>query len=241
MKIKILAFTLLFLVLFSVTALAATPEENNISLSFDKDYLVITQDNISENKELIENLGYTTKSFKALFTESSLVAFILHSESKSQIQLRAYSTQFSKQIEDIGLLSEDNLISVAEQLVPDYTEIISINDTYYICTETSVKDDTGEYLTEQYVTLKNGKLYMASIYCSKGNGGTSSEILSSFTIETEKKTSGVTFVLSVILVIVFILAFVALAVYVIVLIIIQVRQREDNDVREFVRIKRRRF
>ena len=76
MKIKILAFTLLFLVLFSVTALAATPEENNISLSFDKDYLVITQDNISENKELIENgiryvyqMDYNKNENKIIYTK----------------------------------------------------------------------------------------------------------------------------------------------------------------------------
>ena len=241
MKFKILAFIISLLLLFSVTAVAATPAQCNIELSFSEEYLVITQENISEYSELIDKLGYTQKSFKALFTDSSLVAFILHSQSKSQIQIRAYSTKFSQQTEDIGLLSQENRTAVAKQLVPEYSKIISVNDAYFICSKTNVKDDTGEYSSSQYVTLKNGMLYTATVYNRDAQSVIEDEILNSFSIKTQKQSSGVTYVVSVILVLIFILVFLALAVYIIILLIVQLRRREDNDVREFVRIKRRRF
>ena len=241
MKVKFFSLFLIFLLLFSVTCFAASAKEVNMELNFSEDYIVITQGNASDYSEILEKMGYTTKSFKALFTEGSLVAFALHSDSKTQIQIRAVSTDFSSQISDFGLLSSQNKAIVAKQLVPEYSSITVSNDTHYIYSRADIDDESGKYASQQYSTIKNGVLYTVGIYSNNASASVAQDIIDSIIIKYERQKSGFTFVLSIILVLIFILAFVALSIYIIVSIIIQARNREDNDVREFVRIKRRKF
>ena len=86
-----------------------------MELSFDDRYVVITQNNISEYTEIIEKMGYSKKSFQSLFVDGSLVAFILHSESKSQIQIKVIETQFSQQTKSLSYIKEEKIAQVAEK------------------------------------------------------------------------------------------------------------------------------
>ena len=239
---KAVALFLALMCLFSVTAFAATPEKVDVSLGLGEEYFVITEDSVSKNEEIIENLGYTKSSFKALFTKGSLVAFVLHAQTKTQIQIRAEETQFSKKLEDLSLLSGDNLWSVAKEISSAAQSIVTVGDTAFVHSVSQISDDAGNYSVSQYITVKNGRLYTFNFYSASANENFENQVLSAARIKTVKKKAKLTETLMLILMSVLILGFVAAMGFLIFSIVSQLRKsREDNDVREFVRIKRRKF
>ena len=241
MKLKIICLVLILLSAFSVTCLAATPAEHNIELSFDDEYVIITQNNVSEYTEIIEKMGYSQKSFQKLFENGSLVAFVLHSESKSQIHIKVTETQFSKQTESLSYFKEENVKQVAEKISPDYTRLLLLGDKYFICTDENVDDESGKYSTSQFSTVENGKLYTVVIFNNNPTYDFNVNVLKKIDIKTQVRRSGVNDTLYDIFFSILILVLLGLIVYLIVSTVSAFREKEDNDVREFVRIKRRRF
>ena len=242
MKTKAFALFLALMCLFSITAFAATPADVDISLNLDEEFFIITEDLVSKNEEIVENLGYTKSSFKALFTKGTLVAFILHSGTKSQIQIRAEETQFSKKLEDLSLLSEENLLSVAKELSSGAKGVVNIKDTAFVHSVSQITDDAGSYSVSQYITIKNGRLYTFNFYSNSPSESFEQQVLAAAQIKTIKKKATVTETVMLVLMSVLILGFATAMGFLIFSIISQIRKkREDNDVREFVRIKRRKF
>ena len=242
MKLKAFALFLLFAVIFSVTAFADTPKDVNMSLNFDDGYFVITEDTVSKNQEIIENLGYTKSSFKELFTKGSLVAFVLHSGTKTQIQIRVDKTSFTEKLEDLSLLNSENLTTVAKEISPSCKKTVDISGTVFLQSVSETNDETGKYSVSQYVTVKNGSLYTFSFYSTAPNESFENETLILSPIKTLKKKAGLAETVLLVIMSVVIVAFVAAAGFLAVSIFSQIKRgREDNDVREFVKIKRRRF
>lgn len=241
LKLKIICLVLVLLSVFSVTCLAATPSEHNMELSFDDGYVVITQANISEYTEIIEKMGYSKKSFQSLFVDGSLVAFILHSESKSQIQIKVIKTQFSQETKSLSYIKEEKIAQVAEKISPDYSRLLLLGDTYFICTDKNINDESGKYSASQFSTVENGKLYTITIFNNNPTYEFNVSVLKKINIKAQVKRSGVNDTLYDIFFLVSIIAVLGLIIYLIISTISSFREKEDNDVREFVRIKRRRF
>lgn len=242
MKLKAFALFMLLAFCFSVTAFAATPKDVNMTLNLGDEYFVITEDSVSGNQEIIENLGYTKSSFKELFTKGSLVAFVLHSGTKTQIQIRVYNTPFTEKLEDLSLLNSENLTAVAKEISPAYQKAVNVGDTVFLQSISKTEDETGKYSVSQYVTVKNGSLYTVSFYSNAPSETFENQTLSLIPIKTVKKKVGLTETVLLIIMSVVIIAFLFAAGFLVFSIASQLkRNREDNDVREFVKIKRRRF
>ncbi len=242
MKTKVFALFLALMCLFSITAFAATPTDVDISLNLGEEFFIITEDSVSKNEEIVENLGYTKSSFKALFTKGTLVAFILHADTKSQIQIRAEETQFSKKMEDLSLLEGENLWAVATELSSKAQSIVNVGDTAFVYSVSQITDDAGSYSVSQYITIKNGRLYTFNFYSNSADADFEQQVLTAAQIKTIKKKATLTETVVLILMSVLILGFVVAMGFLIFSIVSQIRRnREDNDVREFVRIKRRKF
>ena len=56
MKTKAFALFLALMCLFSITAFAATPADVDISLNLGEEFFIITEDLVSKNEEIVENL-----------------------------------------------------------------------------------------------------------------------------------------------------------------------------------------
>ena len=241
MKLKAFALFLILICLFGLTAFAETPKDVNISLNVGKEYFKITEETVSQNVDIIENLGYTKSSFKELFTKGSLVAFLLHSETKTQIQIRVDNTPFSEKLENLSLLEGDNLKNVANEISASAKGVVTVGDTVFVQSVTNTDDETGKYSVSQYVTVKNGSLYTFSFYSAAPNESFEIATLSQMPIKTLKKKASLSETVSLVLMILFVLGFIVLGGFLIISIISQFKRNEDNDVREFVKIKRRRF
>ena len=241
MKLKVFALFAALMCFFSVTAFAATLKDVDISLSLGEEYFVITENSVKENAEIIENLGYSKSSFKELFTKGSLVAFILHADTKTQIQIRVNETEFAKELSDLYLLEGDNLWSVAQKLSASAEKTVTLGDTVFVKSVNQIKDEAGQYNVSQYITVKNGRLYTFSFYSPAPNADFERQTLSLTPIKTDKPKASLSEILLLILMTILIIGFIVLAGFLIFPLLAQVKPKEDNDVREFVRIKRRKF
>ena len=119
--------------------------------------------------------------------------------------------------------------------------MLLLGDKYFICTDENVDDESGKYSTSQFSTVENGKLYTVVIFNNNPTYDFNVNVLKKIDIKTQVRRSGVNDTLYDIFFSILILVLLGLIVYLIVSTVSAFREKEDNDVREFVRIKRRRF
>ena len=139
-------------------------------------------------------------------------------------------------------MSEENLLSVAKELSSGAKGVVNIMDTAFVHSVSQITDDAGSYSVSQYITIKNGRLYTFNFYSNSPSESFEQQVLAAAQIKTIKKKATVTETVMLVLMSVLILGFATAMGFLIFSIISQIRKkREDNDVREFVRIKRRKF
>lgn len=233
-----LAFLLLSIIfVFSSTAAASAETytvADGISVTLPKGYTLLTEDNLKEQEDSIAALGHSVTSLRSYMEENHIVFIAVDTQNQNQVQLGAFQTDFSKDIGDLSGLKADELKTIGSHLINGSFEIISINDWVYF--KTTVDGLVG-YATVQYVTLKNGTLYTLNYYGSDST--VANEIASGLMLpqtKTGRDTKSV--IISVVLWIVLVAALAAIVLLLISLFSDLRKKQEDNDVREYIRIKR---
>lgn len=137
-------------------------KEENLTLSVSEDYILLNGDNAAKNSDTIEKLGYTLSSFKTYLSQNGIVAFGFDAKNKTQLILKSFETDFSKDIVELSLLNEEALLQVTKKLVtiPEASwRIVKINDMQTIEVRFSGEDQNGEFYSVLYITIRNGKIY----------------------------------------------------------------------------------
>jgi len=229
---------LLSLFTLTVQAEAYTFKDENLQIDFPDGYTVLTPNNLSKNSDIVEDIGHSVTSLKTKMNNDGIILMAVAEENQQQIQLKSATTTFTSQIVSLSSLSSSQLDTVAKQIVGNDYEVVYKNGTVFLKISTS----TREYNSSQYITVENGKLYTLVYYGA--DQSRLDTVLNSMIITKNSKFSlhdGTT-----IFQIVLISAFVVTVLVAIVLIIISFikdfkKRNDNNDVRDYIKIKRRKF
>ena len=251
MRLRSLVLALLLFAVICLPAAATTLSGNGLELELPDEYLIITPDNVSDNSSAAKTLGFTDKTLKTHMEDNGMIFLALLGNNTKQIQLRelvADPDSFAAKIEDLSLLNNENIRESAAVLMEQIS--LSAESDWEVVANTSglkaikITVPGEETVSIQYVTVRNGKIYSLVGYDAPGS---EMEFLADVfeTMVIEKKRSGFSVTgASQIITTVIVVLLVAVAVVVIIRLIasfvIDFRNR-DNDVREFVKIKRRKF
>lgn len=238
---RIFSLVLIITVLACVGSISVNAQtyslSGNIEIALPDNFTILTSDNLKTNEEVIKDLGHSISSIHKYMDEKHILFIALDEENENQVQLGAFQTEFSKDVQDLGGLNAEELQRVGNQMLGGNFEIISINGWIYFKTKL---DGLAGYGTIQYITFKNGMLYTLSYY---GSDGELANTIAAGLKLPEKKTklSTKTILISVLLWVALVAALVTMVLLSLSLISELRKSREDNDVREYIRIKRRRL
>lgn len=211
---------------------------DNLQINIPDEYTVLTPGNLNKNKDLVEAIGHSVTSLKNNMQNDGVILMAVASENKHQIQLKSATTTFTSQIVSLSSLSGDQLNTVASQLVGKDYSIVYKNNIVFL----KISSKTSEYNSAQYVTVENGKLYTLVYYGDEP--WRLDTVLNALTIT---KASGFslfdsTTVLQIVLISVVIVAVIVAIVLILISFIKDFKNRNDeNDVRDYIKIKRRKF
>ncbi|MBQ8550540.1 MAG: hypothetical protein IKL44_04550 [Clostridia bacterium] len=154
--------------LFSVNVGALSLDEYNLKITLPEDYSVLTEEGISQETDLIEQLGHSVTSMRQYFKDNSLILFALSPDSTRQVQITCRETEFSKRLTDLALLDDDEVLNLVNHFVKvktaaDLTLVIQNDMKMYEVVSTD-KDSGGSFTTVQYITVRGGKLYTVSFF-----------------------------------------------------------------------------
>lgn len=170
-KCLLSAFLIVTVFLFSALSVSAASDvklsEHNLSLTLPDNYVLLDSETAEDNEELIEDLGYTLSSFKNYLkptnnTSPETLFLGVTSDTKSQISVKCWTTEFSKKINDFSHLNDSSLFKTAKELITTTGtsfKIVSANGMKLVEARTNAKDSGGDYCAVQYITVRNGKFY----------------------------------------------------------------------------------
>ena len=186
-----LTAVIISLVLCFAFTLPALAEENEVevkehSLTFEMPagFTALDSSNAAKNEEAVENFGYTGYSFNSYLGQNNILLFASNTDG-TQICRKCWETDFSKEIADLGVLSEDTLASVASQIITlkgATYKISKVNGMRVFEVRKTDTDSGGNFFSVQYVTIRNGKIYSLNFAFS----GNESEANRDFAWETVK-------------------------------------------------------
>ena len=142
-------------------------DSHNLTLTLPNDYVLLNSETAEDNKDLIEALGYSLSSFKNYLkptnksTPETLFLGVT-SDTKSQISVKSWDTEFSKKIGDFSYLNDSSLFKTAKELITAKGasfKIVTANGMKLVEVRTNTKDSGGEYCAVQYITIRNGSFY----------------------------------------------------------------------------------
>ncbi len=170
MKFKFILLTLLLMVIMALPVSAAG---KGYSIEFPEDYAVSYGNTKSDPVAKI--IGMDSEKYSNYFKSNGLLFIAVKEDNSVQIRFSKYSNEFSQKLGNMGNLSDKEITQIANKLAEDkyYTKEISGEQTF-ICIKENLKDSGGEYVSTQYITVKNGNVYQLSCY-NNGNE-TKSEI-----------------------------------------------------------------
>lgn len=241
---------------FSVSAAPVQIKEQKITVDIPEGYVILTPDTLKKQTDFIEHLGHSTESFKTYMKNAGMLLYAATEDNTRQIQVKSWQTDFSKEIGDLSSLDSEALEQAAAALITERPGEILLskqqirlgNSTYFEMTA-RVAGKQSDFCYVQYVTIQNGSLY-ALVYYNIGSELTAAQmseargLLSGFSVEkrSEGALSGSNVLLQIVIISAVILAASVLAVLMLLSFIKDLRSRKsDNDVSEYIRIKRRKF
>ncbi len=239
LRCVILIFLIGLLAVTPAWAASFTSPQAGIDFSVPAAYTCITPDTVKQNQETVELLGHSTDSLKSFMAQNDVLLLAVMPQNAAQLQLRVSQTEFSKDIISLDGLGEAELHKIGEKLAENYT-LQTVNGITYFCT---VQSGTG-YGTVQYITVKNGAVYRLLYYgTSLAEAKAAIEQLQiKDTHGKDLPGKGMTIFLSIAIVAVILLALVAIFLLGFSFYKdLKERYGEKNDVREYIRIKRRKF
>ncbi len=242
-----------FISLFTFCASAQKIEKFNIDFSLPKEFIVLTDANISANIEAIKSLGFTQDSFKNYINANNIVLFASLTDKSCQITVNANKTDFTEKTETLEYLEDEYILHLLPKLVGENAgsaEIKVINGSKFIRVEKIGLDNAGQFSSLQYITVKNQQLYTVTFSFSQSilssvNIEYAESLMKNFTVSSQKSeitiknVQNFTVYIVLILIIIFLCAVCIYCIYTIVSDII--KNRNTSDVAPYVRIKRRRF
>lgn len=250
-RISALLSVLLMLIgLFSLSAAAYSDKEFNFTVDAPEQYTVINADNVSSNQDFLQKINYTASGFKDYLAKNNIVYYAINKADGSEIVLKCVSSEFSKNIEDINLLSNEAIARVADTILSDksYT-VCEKNSSKFFKVTIDSEDRGGGFFGSQYITVKNGYMYSLSFtfqnsIASTVSSKTENGVLESFYIDENSGFSWEKFgdIIIAVIITLCIVLFVIVAGYVIYTFINDIRTKNSsNDVAPYVKIKRRKF
>ncbi len=159
MKYKILAVLTVLILIFSFPVSAA---QNEYTVDFDKSFTVgYTSGDLSAIAQITD---MDESALKDYCTENNIELVAVNGDNTVQMRLYVYSTELSKAAKDLSALSDSATEKLVETLGESgyTTEKVGYNN--FIKTEQLLSDSGGTYLSSQYITVKNGKIFQFSIY-----------------------------------------------------------------------------
>ncbi|MCQ2478045.1 MAG: hypothetical protein MJ091_02345 [Clostridia bacterium] len=190
-KATLFIFALIFMLLIPFTVSA---KEKEYEISFPAGFTVAySPDGM---KDAAKILGIDYKDAKDFFEKENLMFFALD-KSGVQARLCSYESEFSKTAVDISSLKDTQILSIADKLTDAKNcETVKKNGVKYIVITETLKDSGGNYVSTQYITVKNSKIYQLSFY-SQGESKSllAEDIFDTFVIlSTERKNSNFIFI-----------------------------------------------
>lgn len=165
-SLVIFTVSLIILILGTFTALGEEKtlelEEHKLSLTVSENYLLLNTENANKNKDIVQAFGYTVSSFKTYLEQNSIITFGLDKESKTQLILKCWETDFSADIIELSSLNDDSLSQVVKKLVTvggSSWRTATVNGMKMIEVRFAGTDNSGDYYSVQYITIRNGKIY----------------------------------------------------------------------------------
>lgn len=251
MRIRSLVLAIAFCFALCLPVAAATVAGDGLSVSVPDDYLIITQDNVKDNAEAAKVLGFTDKTLKTHMKDNGILFLGLIGNNTRQIQFRELqgaSDSYATKIDDLSLLSNESIRNSADLIMQGLS--IPVGSRFEIVANTSglkaikITIPDEETVSVQYVTVRNGIIYSLVGYDSPAaDMSYLADMFESLNIKRKSNgftVSGATQIITTIIVVLLIAVAVVVIVRLIISFVIDYRNR-DNDVREFVRIKRRKF
>lgn len=168
-----LVLVTLLLSAFSISAFAQSVNLDDHELNFKvpNGYVLLDKETAEENEDIIESLGYTVDSFKKQLDtdkedELQTFFFCIEPESGTQISLKSWQTEFSKETIDFSQLSDEALTKAAKELVTvkgAAYKNVSVNGLNLIEIAFSGEDSGGKFSSVQYLTVRNKRFYSLNI------------------------------------------------------------------------------
>ena len=250
-RIKAIALALCLVLALCVPAAAAKVAGDGVSIEISDEFLVITPQNVAKNAAAAKVLGFTEKTLKTHMTENGMLLLALTGNNTRQIQLReqvAPSDSYAAKIGDLSLLDNENIRESAKALLEQMSlpgqadvQVVSNSNGLKAIRLSAVSDNV---LSVQYITVRNGRIYSLVGYdAADADTDYLADIFETLNIEKKGgkfSLAGATGVVTTIIVSLLILVAVIVIIRLIISFVVDFRNR-DNDVREFVRIKRRKF
>ena len=251
MKLKVLFLALALALSLCLPVAAASVSGGGISLDMPDDYLIITPDTAKDNAEAAKVLGFTEKTLKTHMQDNGMLFLALTGNNTKQIQLRELlcsEDSFAAKIGDLSLLDNEDIRNSAAILLENAN--LEGSTKYQVVANSGglkaikITSSGDTFMSEQYITVRNGKIY--SLVGFDAPGANTEYLADIFeTLRIDKQRSGFTVAKGAqVVTTIIVVALVAVAIIVIVRLIasfVTDFKNRDNDVREFVKIKRRKF
>lgn len=243
--------TVFLCVCLAVSASALSLDGYNLNIEIESDFSVLTADNITAETDYVTSLGHTVQSAKKYFSDNGLILFASNEDNTRQIQIKCTETDFSKQLGDLSLLSDDDIFEIADSLLPNGKEdgynIVEVNGMPMLEVSSLSADSGGSFCGLQYITIRDGRLYSIGFF----ENGTA--FTDDFSTVTEKCISSLSIAKSgtqtvktaenlaeVIIVWLLIIAAAAVSVAIFVSVMVEITGKKNSDEKRTV-ITRRRF
>ncbi len=234
----ILMLVLLCLVSFSNVA-AESFNKNGASLTFPEGFTVLNEENLSKNSETVKMLGHSVSSLKTQMEKSGIIAIAVDSDNSEQFIYKCVVSSFSERTESFDSFNDEALKKINTEMFGGNARVEKINGTTYFYTKSYTEN--SDFYTYQYVTVQSGKLYSFIYY-----GNTKERITDLMsTVKIEKAGQGTSFtqIGTIVLMSLVMIGIIVVLVLIAISVIrdLSDKKNEENDVAEYIRIKRRKY
>ncbi len=223
--------TVLFSILFICLALCGCDEIKSGEVRFDQfdEMVVCAPDSVSDE---IEDLYGRKKEYIIEDMKNSGVLLSgARKDRKLSFNVVCQSTEFSAEVKDLTLYSQIQLNEISSSLLPDYLTYHRTDDEVYIYSDSSVVGTNHPYCTRQYVTVKNGKLYIIAFTTDdeifdNDDETRILEVMDHLSIERELSSD----ILPIILVSIGLIAVIVLAVFIVISLVTDIKKNKNDAI-----------
>lgn len=213
----------LALIIFAVPVCAV--EEYIFSLRYSEGVTLYHYESITG-----EVLGMEAEEFEKYLTDNYIRLFGVDNNNEFVFEITSSETEFSKVIKDFKNIKETDIKDFADSMKFVSYNIETLGEVPYIVGQYPSDDSENSAVVSQYITVKQGQLYVITFTMAKGISDGNAERI-------RKIVSGITYIendvpqkvslWSVIGVAVLVVLIICIALYILVTIIKDIRQRKE--------------